>query len=122
MNQTLLSNLLTPIFAALGMAIATVIGAILLRMFKRLGIQVTADEQSAVSTASRQIVLAVAEKGAKDASTGAAKLATASTALLAKFPKLTAAEVDTNIHAAVAEAGVGKVALPVVAAVVAEVK
>ncbi len=110
MTHEMFKSLIEPIFAAIGMAIATAIGAVLLRVFKRLGIQTTAEEQAAVATASQRIVLAVAEKGAQGAATGVAKLEAATTALVAKFPKLTPAEVDTQIHAAVAVTGVGALA------------
>lgn len=106
--RDMLNSLLEPIFAALGMAIAGFLVAILMRVAKRLGIQITTEREQAISQASQRAVLAAAEWGAKQAATtGEEKLAKATEAVMAKFPKLKPNEVDTHIHAAVAELGVG---------------
>jgi hypothetical protein len=109
--KDILLQFLMPLAMALGTLIAAQVVALLRRVLTRVGVQLSADQEAAVSDATKRAVLAVEEWAAKQASTtAAAKYDKAASMLKEKFPKMAAADLDTHIHAAVASLGLGAAA------------
>lgn len=112
--REMLQQFVNEVFSSLGKVLAVVVATqaiFLLRwVSKKTGVQLSTAEEQAVEGSTQRFVMAVEEQGAKAAMSSLEKHAAVAKMLGEKFPQLTAAEIDTQIHAAVAGLGIGAAA------------
>jgi hypothetical protein len=111
--DAILTDLLQPVIAILGAALATLITSLLVQLVQRFGIQLDLERQALLEAAARKAVLMVEEQAANALKrglsewTGPQKMTAAVTDIVDHIPRVDRAEAERIVQAVLPALGLG---------------